>query len=72
MTILMRAVCMARDLLNEQDLRTRTPQRWRNEQLMASTILIWPSPFKQGRCCQRGSTLAKTFHWSVKSQQCQR
>ena len=42
---------MTNDLLKEQDLRTSTPQRWRNEQLMASTILVWPSPFKQGRCC---------------------
>ena len=49
---------MTNDLLKEQDLRTSTPQRWRNEQLMASTILVWPSPFKQGRCYQRGSTLA--------------
>jgi hypothetical protein len=31
MTILIRAVCMANDLLKEQDLRTRTPQRWRRE-----------------------------------------
>ena len=40
MTILIRAVCMAKDLLKEQDSRTSTPQRWRNEQLMASTILV--------------------------------
>ena len=31
-------------LLKEQDLRTSTPQRWRKEQLMASTMLVWPSP----------------------------
>ena len=30
---------MTNDLLKEQDLRTSTPQRWRSEQLMASTIL---------------------------------
>ena len=35
MTILTRVVCTASDLLNEQDLRTSTPQRWRKEQLMA-------------------------------------
>jgi len=58
MTSLIRAVCMTSDLLKEQDLRTSTQQRWRNEQLMASTILVWPSPLGQGRCCQRGSTFA--------------
>jgi len=31
---------MANDLLQEQDLRTSTPQRWRNAQLIASTILV--------------------------------
>ena len=40
MTILMRAVCISNDLLNEQDFRTSTPQRWRKEQLMASTMLV--------------------------------
>ena len=30
---------MAKNLLNEPDLRTSTPQRWRKEQLMASTML---------------------------------
>ena len=35
---------MAMDLLKEQDLRTSTPQRLRKEQLMASTMLVWPSP----------------------------
>ena len=49
---------MTSDLLNEQDLRTSTPQRWRREQLIASTMLVYPSPFEQGRCCQRGNTLA--------------
>ena len=49
---------MAKDLLKEQDLRTSTPQRWRKEQLMASLMLVWPSPLAQGRCYQRGSTLA--------------
>ena len=49
---------MANDLLNEQDLRTSTPQRWRKEQLLASTRLVWPSPLGQCRCCKRGSTLA--------------
>ena len=63
---------MARDLLNEQDLRTNTPQRWRREQLMASTMLVWPSPLGQGRCCQRGKTAAWAFHWSVKYQQWRR
>ena len=58
MIILIRAVCMANDLLNEQNLRMSTPQRWRKKQLMASTMLVWPSPLAQGRCCQRGSTLA--------------
>ena len=33
---------MASDLLKEQDLRTSTPQRWRNEQLVALTMLVWP------------------------------
>ena len=49
---------MANDLLNEQDLRMSTPQRWCKKQLMASTMLVWPSPFAQGRCCLAGSTLA--------------
>jgi len=31
MTSLIRAVCMTSDLLKEQDLRTSTQQRWRNE-----------------------------------------
>ena len=55
---LIRAVCIANDLLKEQDLRTSTPQRWRSEQLRASTMLVCPSPFGPGRCCQRGSPLA--------------
>lgn len=54
----MRAVCMARDLLDEQDLRTNTPQRWWREQLMASTRLVCPSPLGQDRYCQRSRTLA--------------
>jgi hypothetical protein len=58
MIILIRAVCIFKYLLNEQDLCTRTPPRWRKVQLMASTILVWPSPFGQGRCCQLGTTLA--------------
>ena len=41
---------MTSDLLKEQDLRTSTQQRWRNEQLMASTILVWPSPLGQHLC----------------------
>ena len=60
---------MSKYLLKEQNLRTSTPQRWRKEQLMASTMLVWPSPLAQGRCCQRGSALATAFHWSVKYQQ---
>ena len=47
---------MTNDLLKEQDLRTSTPQRWRNEQLMASTMLVPPLPLGLRRCCQRGST----------------
>jgi hypothetical protein len=49
---------MAKDLLNEQDLRTSRPQRWRREQLIASTMLVCPPPLGLGRCCHRGSTLA--------------
>ena len=37
---LIRAVCIANDLLKEQDLRTSAPQRWRSEQLMATTMLV--------------------------------
>ena len=40
---------MRKFLLNEQDLRTNTPQRWRKEQLMASTILVLPLPLGWGR-----------------------
>ena len=58
MTDLIRAVCIANDLLKEQNLRTSTPQRWRSEQLMASTMLVYPPPFGPDRCCQRGSPLA--------------
>jgi hypothetical protein len=50
MQILIRAVCIRRDLLNEQDLRTSTPQRWCKEQLSASTMLVWPLPFAEGQC----------------------
>ena len=39
---------MANDLLNEQDLRTKTPQRWRKEQFKALTMLVWPSPWGKG------------------------
>ena len=60
---------MASDLPNEQDLRTSTPQRWRREQVMVSTMLVCPSPLGPGRCCQRGRTLASAFHGSVKNQQ---
>jgi len=28
------------DLLNKQDLRTNTPQRWRNEQLSTATLKL--------------------------------
>ena len=56
MTILIRAACMTSDLLNEQDLRTNTPQRWRKEQFRASTMLVPPLPLGQRRCCQRGKT----------------
>jgi len=45
---------MGRDLLNEQDLRTNTPQRWRKEQFKASMMLVWPSPLGQGRCGPAG------------------
>ena len=41
MTILMRTWNMLNNLLNEQDLSTSTPQRWRKEQLTASTKLVW-------------------------------
>ena len=58
---------MASDLLNKQDLRTSTPQRWRREQLIAPTMWGCPSPLGPGRCCQRGSTLAEAFPWSVKN-----
>ena len=47
---------MANDLLNEQDLRSSTPQRWRKEQLTASMMLVPPVSFGQRRCCQHGST----------------
>jgi hypothetical protein len=47
--ILIYAVCIFRNLLNEQLLRTGMP-RWRNEQLLASTMLVWPLPLGQGRC----------------------
>lgn len=57
MTILIRTLCIVNDLLNEQDLRTSTPRRWRRAQLTASTILVPPLPFGQRRCCQRGNTL---------------
>ena len=47
---LIRALRMRSDLLKEQDWRTNTPHRWRREQLSASTMLVWPSPYGQGRC----------------------
>lgn len=47
---------MAKDLLIEQALRTSTSQRWRNEQLRASTMLVCPSPLEQGQYYQWGST----------------
>ena len=40
---------MASDLLNEQDLRTGTPDRWRSEQWMASTTLVCPLPLGLGQ-----------------------
>lgn len=49
---------MVKDLLKEQDLRTSTPQRWRKEQLIASTILVAPLPLGLGRCAVAGETLA--------------
>ena len=45
---LIRAWCIANDLLKEQDLRTSTPQRWRSKQL-TSTMLVCPSSFGPGR-----------------------
>ena len=42
MTTLIRAVCMIRLLLKEQDFLTSTPQRWRKEQLTASMTLVPP------------------------------
>ena len=53
----MRAVCMLSDLLKEQDLHTTTPHRWRKAPLMASTMLVPPSPLGQQRCRQRGNIL---------------
>ncbi|MBC8084208.1 MAG: hypothetical protein H7Z21_13460 [Hymenobacter sp.] len=45
MTSWMRTWCMAKERLKEQDFRTNTPHFWRNEQLMASTMLVCPLPF---------------------------
>jgi len=67
----MRAVCLASDLLNEDDLRTSIPHRWRKAQLMASTTLVPPSPLGQRRCRQRG-TPPYASHQSVKYQQWRR
>lgn len=49
---------MVNDLLNEQDLRTKTPQRWRSEQLRASTMLVRPLPLALGWCAWAGNTVA--------------
>lgn len=49
---------MVSDLLKEQDLRTSTPQRCRNEQFSASTILVPPLALAHGRWAAGGSTLA--------------
>ena len=69
---LLRAGCIANDLLKEQDLRTSTPQRWRSEQLRAATMLVCPPLFGPGRCYQRGSSLAQAFQRPVKYQQWRR
>ena len=56
---------MVKDLLNEHDFRTNTPQRWRSEQLSASTMLVWPLPLALGRWAAAGSTEAYASHASV-------
>ena len=40
------AECMSSDLLKEQDLRAKTPQRWRNEQLIALTTVVLLLPLE--------------------------
>jgi len=59
---------MAKQRLNEQVLRTSTAHFWRNEQLMASTILVCPLPLGLGRCAGCGSTSPYASHSSVKYQ----
>ncbi len=49
---------MASDLLNEQDLRTSTPWRWRSEQLMTSTVLVCSLPLELEQWAAVGNTLA--------------
>jgi len=47
---------MTSERLNEQERRTSTPQRWRKEQLMASTMLVCPLPFGWAWWLRLGST----------------
>jgi len=64
----MRTWCIFRHRLKEQVLRTSTAHFWRKEQLMASTILVWPLPLGLGRWADCGSTRPYASHSSVKYQ----